>query len=232
MIAIDTWLPSRGQHVLPDSLLESEVGFEFLIDLRGPRDAEIRILPGYSPYGPAPDSSQDDVGRFYHRPVTIRDRRDGVFDSMYVGVNRARYGRDGTFYPARGLNRGRLRFGTDSASTLSDWYYDEWSGTLEIRIPWGLLNVTDPSTRTLLYETSAGESFGTVTAEGFRIGILTYRDGPRRTLVGALPTVGAGAAWARESFRHWEWDGWETPRWHARLKPAYTAMRRTWGRIP
>jgi hypothetical protein len=231
MLAIDTWLPARGQHLLPDSLIESETGFEFLIDLQSPADAEIRILPEYNPYGTAPDTTQDDIGRFYHRPVTIEDRRDGVFDSLYVGVNRARYGRDGTFYPARGVNRGRLQFGTDSASTLSDWYYDEWSGMLQIRIPWGLLNVTDPSTRTILYETTAGESFGTVTAAGFRIGVLTYRDGPKRALVGALPQAERGSTWTREAFRSWEWKGWQFPTWHSRLKPVYDAMRNEWGRM-
>jgi hypothetical protein len=231
MLAIDTWLPARGQHLLPDSLIESETGFEFLIDLRSPTDAEIRILPEYNPYGAAPDTSHDDIGRFYHRPVTIEDRRDGVFDSLYVGVNRARYGRDGTFYPARGVNRGRLQFGTDSASTLSDWYYDEWSGMLQVRIPWGLLNVTDPSTRTILYETTAGESFGTVTAAGFRIGVLTYRDGPKRALVGALPQAERGSTWTREAFRSWEWKGWQSPTWHSRLKPVYDAMRNEWGRM-
>jgi tetratricopeptide (TPR) repeat protein len=229
MIAIDTWLDSQGQHLLPDNLIESEAGFEFLIDLRSQADAEIRVLPEYNPYGSAPDTSLDDVGKFYHRPVTIADRRDGVFDSMYVGVNRARYGRDGTFYPARGVNRGRLRFGTDSLSTLSDWYYDGRSKMLQVRIPWGLLNVTDPSTRTILYEEARGEGFGTVTARGFRIGMLTYQDGARRTLVGALPQVSQGSRWAREVLKTWDWKGWDTPRWHSRIKPAYGAMRTTWG---
>ena len=227
MIAIDTWLPGRGQHLLPDSLVTSETGFEFLLDLRSPDDAELRVVPEYNPYGGAPDTSQDDLGRFYQRPVTIVDRNDGVFDSLYVGVNRARYGRDGTFYPARGVNRGRLRSGKDSASTLSDWYYDERSGMLQVRLAWGLLNVTDPSTRTILYEITAGESFGTVTAAGFRFGILTYRDGPRRTLVGALPEV-VGSRWTADSFRSWEWPPWKTPTWHSRLKPVYGAMRTAW----
>ena len=229
MIAIDTWLPTGGQHLLPDSLLTSETGFEFLIDLRSPDDAEIRVLSEYNPYGGAPDSSHDDLGRFYHRPVTIVDRYDGVFDSLYVGVNRARYGRDGTFYPARGVNRGRLRFGKDSTSTLSDWYYDEGSGMLQVRLPWGLLNVTDPSTRTILYETTAGDSFGTVTASGFKIGILTYRDGPKRTLEGALPQVNRLSGWSADSFRSWIWKEWDTPTWHSKLKPAYGALRTVWG---
>jgi tetratricopeptide (TPR) repeat protein len=231
MIAIDTWLPSRGQHLLPDSLIDSETGFEFLIDLRHEGDGEIRILPEYNPYGAAPDTSQDDVGRFYRRPATIEDRRDGVFDSMYVGTNRARYGRDGTFYPARGVNRGRLRFGTDSASSLSDWYYDAPSGVLQVRIPWGLLNVTDPSTRTILYEDTAGESFGTVIARGFRIGILSYRDGDRRTLEAALPAAGSPGKWESTAFPNWQWKEWTTPTWHSRVKPAYRVMRDTWGRM-
>jgi hypothetical protein len=102
---------------------------------------------------------------------------------------------------------------------------------LQVRIPWALLNVTDPSTRTVLYEESRGESFGTVTARGFRFGLLTYRDGPRRTLVGALPAVGPGRRWSAESFRTWDWKAWDTPRWHSRVKPAYGAMKRTWERM-
>lgn len=232
MVALDTWLPSRGQHVLPDGMASGDVGFEFLVDLRGPGDAEIRVLPEYNPYGGAPDSSRDDIGRFYQRPATVRDRHDGIFDSMYVGINRARYGRDGTFYPAKGVNRGRLRFGTDSASSLSDWYYDPRSGLLQIRIAWGLLNVTDPSTHTILYETSAGGGFGTETARGIRVGLVTYRDGSPRTSVGGLPRLEASGRWQAESFVAWLWNGWETPRWHTRAKPAYRAMRATWGSMP
>ncbi len=230
MIAIDTWLPGRGQHRLPDGLATSEAGFEFLVDLRSPTDAEIRILPEYNPYGAPPDTSHDDVGRFYRRPVTIQDRQDGVFDSLYVGTNRARYGRDGTFYPARGVNRGRLRFGTDSMSTLSDWYYDGRQGILTVRIPWGVLNVSDPSTRTQLYETKAGESFGTARAEGFHFGVLTYRQGTPRTLEAALPVL-SGGSWPLNSLKRWRWEGWDTPAWQSRPKPAYRAMRETWGRM-
>jgi hypothetical protein len=231
MIAIDTWLPSAGQHRLPHGLLDSETGFEFLVDFKAPGDAEIRILPEYNPYGAAPDTSGDDLGRFYHRPITVSDRYDGRFDSMYVGTNRARYSRDGTFHPAGGVNRGRLRFGTESASSLSDWYYDESSGLLQVRIAWGLLNVSDPSTATILYETAAGDSIGTVRARGFRFGVLTYRKQPGMTVSGALPRP-VGSRWKADSFRSWQWTDWEIPRWHSHPKPAYGAMRETWGSLP
>ncbi|MEP7326603.1 MAG: hypothetical protein ABI836_11685, partial [Gemmatimonadota bacterium] len=223
-LAFDTHLPRVGQHRIAGVPAELEPGFEFLVRLGGPRNGEIRVLPEYNPYGGAPDSSGDDLGRFYHRPVTIRDRADGVFDSMYVTINRARYGRDGTFFPARGYNRGVLRYGNAVASTLSDWYYDSAAGLLELRIPWMLLNVTDPSTRRVLYETTPGDSFGTATAGEWHIGVVvTDRRGAS---VAALPGLDTG--WKLSAFNGWRWDSWATPRYHEHLKPAYEAMRRTW----
>ncbi|MEO8201522.1 MAG: hypothetical protein ABI679_13425 [Gemmatimonadota bacterium] len=227
MIAIDTYLPDEGQHSLPRSLVTSDLGFEFLIDLRGPRDGEIRVLPEYNPYGGPPDSTRDDAGMFYHRPITITDHHDGAFDSMYVGTNRARFGRDGQFFPASGMNRGRLRFGTDSASTLSDWYYDEQAQLLEVRLPWALLNVSDPSTGTLLYEKTRSDVIGTAAARDFHFGVLTYLKGPEPRALGALPALINGR-WSASSFLPWTWSHWDTPEFHERLKPVYNAMKKTW----
>ncbi|MEO8295623.1 MAG: hypothetical protein ABI613_08925 [Gemmatimonadota bacterium] len=229
MLALDTHLPNHGQHALPNHLTRSGAGFEFLIDLRG-TDGEIRVAPEYNLYGGAPDPGGDDAGRFYHRPITIVDRTDGRFDSMYVGTNRARYGRDGTFYPASGVNRGRLRFGTAAQSSLSDWYYDGQARLIELRIPWALLNVSDPSTRTLVYERQHGESIGTVTAEGFRIGVVSYSRGAVPAVAGALPALASDGTWPAESFRSWQWEEWEDPQYHERLKPVYEAMKKTWAR--
>jgi len=227
-LALDTYLARVGQHRIPGLPGELEPGFEFLVRLGGPRDAEIRVLPEYNPYGAAPDSSGDDLGHFYHRPVTILDRDDGVFDSMYVTITRARYARDGAFFPAGGYNRGRLRYGNATASTLSDWYYDSAAGLLELRIPWMLLNVTDPSTRTLLYETAPGDGFGTVPAEDWHIGVVVT--GPNGNARSALPGLDTG--WKLDAFTPWRWAPWETPRYHERLKPAYDTMRRVWGAMP
>ena len=80
--------------------------------------------------------------------ISVTQRNDGRFDSLFIITNRARFRRDGTFYPASGYNRGRLRFGRSSESTLADWYYEPEAALLELRLPWGLINVTDPSTST------------------------------------------------------------------------------------
>lgn len=218
-IAIDTWRDSVGQHRLPRSGVVSPLGFEFLLDLPSPDSGTMRVLPEYNRYTPIADPrTGDDLGRFYHRPVTIMNRSDGRFDPMFVITNRARFGRDGTFFPAKGVDRGALRFGTARASTLSDWYLDREAGLIEIRIPWDLLNVSDPSSRTVLYERRADGGFGTITAGDFHFLVAAYEKS-----TGRVEQLGPS--------RGWHWPGWTEPDWFSRPKPAYDSLTATWGAI-
>ncbi len=47
-LAIDTYLPRVGQHLLPRSRLQSELGFEFLIDLAAPDSGLMLVTPDYN----------------------------------------------------------------------------------------------------------------------------------------------------------------------------------------
>ena len=230
-IALDTYQPERGQHALPGRRVTSELGFEFLVDLEDTTRAQLLVAPDYNPYlGPAAIHDGDDLGGFYHRPAAPGNRSDGVFDSMFVIVNRTRFGRDGTFFPAQSWNRGRLRFGRERESTLSDWYYDSSAGVLEVRIAWALLNVTDPSSATVLDDGHAsGGDFGTAHTDGFRIGVVTLRRGPNGSVAGSCPALDSHGHWRAADFRTWHWDAWSEPVFHARLKPVYDSMKAVWG---
>lgn len=231
-LAIDTYRPETGQHRLPRSGARSQLGFEFLIELLDPRSASIRVTPDYNRHDSRVDrATGDDFGRFSRRPVTTVNREDGRFDSLYIITNRARFGRDGTFYPARGYDRGLLRYGTQASSSLADWYLDEPAGLLELRIPWDLINVTDPSTRTLLDDRHTNGAFGTAQAVAFHIGVLFYRKAPGGQIIGAVPQMVEGL-WPMPSFRAWQWQGWTKPRSHAKLKPVYDSLRLLWQAVP
>lgn len=226
-IALDLYDPALGQRRLPGSEIRSEIGLEFLIDLRAPDDAEVRIVPDYNPYvGAGALVNGDDFNRFYRHPATIVPRDDGRFDSLYVITNRARYGRDGTFFPSLGYNRGRLRYAAGPRSTLADWYYDREAGLLELRLPWGLLNVTDPSTATILFERPGAPAYTTTRTPGIRLGVVTLRGG---RIVGALPAVGRDGRWKADGFTTWQWPEWVEPVSHARLKPVYDSLKAVWG---
>lgn len=227
-IAIDTYLPEIGQHLLPRSQIRSGLGFEFLVDLSSTREASLRVIPDYNRHDARLDSaSGDDFGRFSRRPVITRNRGDGRFDSLAIITNRARFGRDGTFYGARGYDRGRLLHGTEAQSTLSDWYFDRKAGLLQLRLAWDLLNVTDPSTRTLLFDPRTEGSFGTVKAGDFHFGAVLYQKGARHPVLGTVPERDDGE-WSAERFRPWRWREWTEPRSHGRLKPVYDSLRAVW----
>ena len=105
-IALDTYLPSSGQRSLPDGLLRSDIGFEFLVDPlrspgRGRRSASCPRTIRTS--GETAIVDGDDFGRFYRRPATIGVETDGRFDPMFVITNRARFGQGRDLLPGAGL---------------------------------------------------------------------------------------------------------------------------------
>jgi len=86
-----------------------------------------------------------------------------------------------------------------------------------VRIPWALVNVTDPSSRRVMTRYRRDGTFDTAVTDGFRFGV-------------AVLDRASGAVRAAPSPRAtYAWPTWEEPTWHERLKPAYFAMREVWG---
>jgi hypothetical protein len=224
-LPIDVVRPDLGQHLLPGGI-RSEVGFEFVVVLPDTTGATVLALPEYNPYaGREALEDGDDRGRFYRRPIRPVNREDARWDSLLVIVNRARYARDGTFFPARLHDRGSLRHGRELDSSLADWYWDRPARLIELRLPWALLNVTDPSTRQVAFEFIREGEVQSVATEGLRFGaVLTTGDGGG---VDALPAP-SGNRWRAGDFVPWRWEEWTTPTFRLRLKPAYDALRLLW----
>jgi tetratricopeptide (TPR) repeat protein len=217
VVGIDTYGPKTGQFLLPGQHAPGTVGYEFALTLRDSGAGRMWVAPWYDPYlGPRRGMGATALDPFYHYGATVTGSgRTGAWDSMWVTTNRWRIARDGRTFPADGVDRGRLRFGTEATSTLSDWYVDRSAGLVEVRIPWGLLNVTDPSSHRILRRISAGAGFQTDSTDGFRFGVVAVdRAGDE------LDRLAGGSTY--------RWHGWEMPVSHERLKAAYYAVRDLW----
>ena len=219
VVGIDTHPGGGGERALPGVPGVSEERFEFALVLNDTTDAQLLVTPAYNPYlVPRSGAGPTALDAFYHWGATLdRASTGGGWDSLFVTTNRWRIGRDGRTYPARGVNRGRLRYGRAAASTLVDWYEDRDAGLIEVRLAWGLLNVTDPSSRRVLRRIVPPDRFETAVSAGFRfaVAVVARNDGVVRARVRAGPT--------------YVWPSWEEPTWHERLKPAYAALRDIWG---
>ena len=219
VVGIDTYRRDRGQFRLPGVARPGAVGFEFALVLNDTSDAQLRVAPWYNPYlGPRKGMGPTGLDVFYNHGATADVvRHDGTFDSLFVTTNRWRIGRDGRTYRAKGVNRGRLRYGRAVESTLADWYVDPASGLIEIRIAWGLLNVTDPSSRQVMVRYRRDGVFETARTDGFRFAVV------------ALDRASGTSVARFEPKQTYAWPTWDEPTWHERLKPAYFAMREVWG---
>lgn len=177
------------------------------------------------------------VEQRFNLPYYTEPSETGRYDSLRVVVNRRRFARDSTEFLAIGYDRGILPSGPGP-----DGFWERSAdGALEVRIPWLLLNVTDPSSRTVLQGPGAANArnaelgpdgkwrlrpgvqswpdsifgeLGTQTIDGIGI-VATVRGGP----AGSASAPAPGATVARYS-----WPTWEAPRWRQRARPSYGVM--------
>ena len=237
-IAIDTHDPDRGQVIVPTSGLRSGAAFEFLVELNGPDDAQLKVIPEYNPYMPHRlVESGAFFGEHFRRPILSVRRFDGVFDTLFTLTNRPRFDSNGTLIRGNGLNVGRLLYARAADHSLADWWYDEAAGMLQLRLPWPMLNVSDPSSRQVLTESDPLQSLGQrpdappsrltgIRTEGFRFGVVALRPGP--DITGTIPATDEYGNWPLARFPTWTWNEWETPTWHEYLKPSYYTLQRLW----
>ncbi|HEX5724678.1 MAG TPA: glycosyltransferase, partial [Longimicrobiaceae bacterium] len=235
LLGFDVIDPAAGDFRWPGRVDERlPVGLEFVLRAAGD---EVRVMvdPPSNPFAldrveairgtprPPPEIADPLPGFFqgrwqqrFNRPYRTRANEDGVYDSLRVVTNRRRFARDGTEFAGFGYDRGILRRGAPPDGL---WERLDAVGVLEVRIPWMLLNFTDPSQRRVLQDPAAGElpgEFGTETVPGIRI-VAAAREGGRWR---RWPASGRA-----DDVAQFTWATWEEPTWLARERPVYGALR-------
>ncbi|MEO8335988.1 MAG: hypothetical protein ABI664_13505 [bacterium] len=237
-IGVDTYKPDLGQVILPISGLRSGAAFEFMLEVNDTSDAQLKVVPDYNPYVPFRLVQEGAFyGEHFRRPIYSPRRIDGVFDTLFALTNRPRYTPDGKQIRGRGVNLGRLRYATLAGNSLADWWWDREAGTLEFRLPWGMLNVSDPSSARILYEsnvdlalhppeTGPGSQLVGMPSDGFRFAVVALKPGP--DILGTIPARDAYGNLPLSAYTSWKWKTWDTPTYHTRLKPVYFELQRLW----
>ena len=231
-IGIDTYRRDLGDTRLPNTGSSAPIGLEFVIDLAGPNSSQVLIDHPYNLYRPVliPGSKPPAIQYVNNSPFRTVANSAGKWDSLVVVTNRRRIGRDGKIFPSIGYNRNRLFYARQSDNTLADWYANTTSGVIELRIPWGMLHVTDPSSRSVLFGNPATGKPANAVTDGFRFVVESYDPTNPGSRKDALPR-GTGASEFATS-PTWTWPTWENPQWHAEVKPLFSAMQRAFSSIP
>jgi hypothetical protein len=231
LVGLDVIDPRAGSFRWPGRLGEAlPFGIEFLVALT-PASTRVLADQAANPFrvrrqsvlrpperrlqtaAPPPGFFTGPYEQEYNLPMRRERRDDGRFDTLRVVTNRRRIGRDSVEYAAAGYERGALRPGPPPDGF---WEVDSASGAIELRLPWNLINVADPSSRAVLSSAPRdAREFTPVVVPSIGIAVAA------RTSDGVWRRWPArGAAGAR-----FTWPGWDEPRWRARRRPVFEAMR-------
>ncbi|TMQ58430.1 MAG: hypothetical protein E6K76_07940 [Candidatus Eisenbacteria bacterium] len=271
-VSLDVLDPKRGDRGLPRPLRATwSRGAEFVLlidpgDLRDrgkrPPRAELFIdkAMNYSVWSRVLVDGRFESNTSPFRPVA---NVDGRYIPLIIETNRERVSRSGKVYPSRHLDWGRLELGREPSrapawpggdSTFeydphAEWAMDEARETIEIALPWGLLNVGDPSSRAVLDDKPATSEVEVSRTEG--IGLLAWATrlplfradslGPARTGLSArikpgevdfLGPPGTAQGVVAQELRvtapesnSYVWKGWEMPMISERIKKSAKWLR-------
>jgi peptidoglycan/xylan/chitin deacetylase (PgdA/CDA1 family) len=205
-IAIDTYGKDLGEFTLEKFSQTAARGLEFLIEIESPEMAEILVDDHYSifsdiynDYIPIYASKANDNGRFVPQELISNRERETLLTEKF---------------PQKLHNRSKLVFGKLAENSNADWYFSAETGILELRLPWHLLNVSDPSSRQVLHDIANTPQIETTQAD---FHLYTYISDLENNILSTIPQN-------RKAFSY-QWEGWDQPVYTTRLKPLYYTLQ-------
>ncbi|MCT2534889.1 hypothetical protein NC661_03880 [Aquibacillus koreensis] len=218
-------IPDQGQSSMPNVVNLNEQGIDFLVDLNGQENANVLIDSYYDTF-------------YYHYGHVLNmipqkdyasERNNGVYHPIRLALNKELTIErpDGAeIIPFSAYETGELLYGNGNpadpdSNTLADFFLKD--GTLEIRLPWLLLNVKDPSQKQLM-----GDIWGrhgldsSVTVDQIAAKIITTN--ANNKVMQKVPAT--DGEWIEYS-----WSNWQEPTYHERLKKSYGILRDTFREI-
>lgn len=228
ILGLDTCDSRAGEFRLPfNTKLVSPVGLEFIFHFCGKEKSRALVCSSYDKY------LNLDKGEI--KP-DISD--NGAWVIMQNKTNTRRFSKEKkNVYPSRIFSMSNLRHGSLSTkmseyNSLADFYFSD--NMLEVRIPWGLINFTDPSSKTVLWK---DENAAVKKTEGINIIAVSYKpenDRPVARSTGQKSNVTdhLPEKFSKETVGMYSWDGWDTPVYHTYLKQSYYIYKEILSRIP
>lgn len=202
LIALDTYGRQLGvQRATPDSSTQLPSGAEFLIEISNSTTARLLAAKNYNPstnnYASVPDTS-------------------GVYENISTLINKERVRKDGSKIPASYEDSSRLNYGKFENNNHNNWYSK--GGWLYIRIPWGRLGFSDPSSMMVLNDPRKlggplRDEIKVVKSEGVMVYPVLADPATGKLIEALIPE------------QAYQWKTWGIPEYRERLKQSYRLIK-------
>ncbi len=207
IVGIDTYHRDRGEFkYLPQLPFKAPSGMEFKLSFKQ-GEANLLVIPPYN------------TGYMKFQSKTSET---GIFEKLHPIINKARNRKDGSFIPEIRENASLLYEGSFEES-LYHYHWTNNQKTLRIRLPWGRLNFTDPSTYRVLDDPRVmnwyllRDEYRTALTDGVLLTALLLDPG-KQEVMSFMPR-------SREMQIPYLWKKWEEPKYKERLKNSYPILQ-------
>ena len=228
-VGISTLGEGHGTTSLPVAdLPQLTQGVEFLLQLGGEQSL-LLCRPDYN----------RGTSRLWAAPAS-----DPTFEHTTYITNREQVDTsNGHIFPAIYTDQSVLRYGVFNTrdpryTSLGNWYVEPGASRVMVRIPWGLLNVSDVSSNRAILDQSRDlpqgpsgllntgpDSLNTARTPGLSFFAASSRGG---ILVDYAPRSRSGQSFG-DAIGPIDWRGWEQPKFTERLKASYAYIRSLYG---
>jgi tetratricopeptide (TPR) repeat protein len=217
------------------------MGMTYAIQLSSRDSSRIWIASNYNPYQIVPvESMPGQTTLSLKLGWQARVSEAGTFESQVIEPNRRRFGRNREVFPPQRYDRGILRYGSlDSQSpdfdSLAEWHANVRTNTIDLRIPWNLLNVTDPSSLKVFAGTDHDGTVRIADTPGFLMAVFSYRPeeasrvrpimDQRHPVADVLPGMSREGIVSAAPYKYFLWKKWDVPQYVLRPKHSYAILR-------
>lgn len=205
---------------------------DFVADLGGPENSRLLVESSYDAFAREfGDGAGLDLDAYREGSAGFVPVREPINLGYTVPPT-------GESVPFEAVETGKLRYGNanpDAANydSLTDVHVDADTDAIEIRLPWLLVNVADPSTRQRI-ATAWDDGLDVTDFESVQVGAATYdpreESATSETSVAPIEHAVPGASGTRLETMPYTWSSWNRPAYEERLKQSYHVLDRTnWG---
>jgi len=211
LIPIDT-IAGQGNTSFPQYDTTFSKDADFVVKIHGPNDSHVLVDAYYDNYY----FRYAVQTNLIEKEPSFHHKNSGIFNPIRLSLNKQLVVPGlNTEIPFTGYETGLLKYGianpdSPDFNSLSDFYYKD--GKMEIRIPWQLFNVMDPSGKHIIDDMYSRGKIAETKVKGFSFGVENIKDGMTKGTQNLPMTT-------------YEWKEWEQPTFHERLKPSYFILQ-------
>lgn len=224
MIVLDTVSGQGNQTIDGLSNISFKNGIDFIIKMNNTKQSQVLVDAYYDFF----------MYQYGHELNLIKPHpshptnNSGSFQPIYFALNKELHvPSQNKTLPFSAYETGKLRYGNANPASpnydsLADYIINKKEGIVELRIPWLLLNVKDPSQKEVVGNIFKEGLKAKTKINGIKAGVL-FIDSKKNKVIDAIPVLKDNKL---PDMKIYSWKTWNKPKYEERLKKSYDMVKR------